>query len=130
MCGVQLKDRKRSTDLMCMLGLNKTIDQLAMANSVRWYAHMLREDGHVLGRSLDFEAEGQRKKARAKMTWKKQVEEERVKVGLRRDAVCLLKWSVGLNQIAVGLRWIWSPSILEDISRFSTLVSLTKNYNF
>ena len=34
MCGVQLKDRKRSTDLMLMLGLNKTIDQLAIANSV------------------------------------------------------------------------------------------------
>ena len=34
MCGVQLKDRKRSTDLMFMLGLNETIDQLTMANSV------------------------------------------------------------------------------------------------
>ena len=33
MCRVQLKDRKRSTDLMFMLGLKKTIDQLAMANS-------------------------------------------------------------------------------------------------
>ena len=28
--------RKRSTDLMFMLGLNETIDQLAMTNSVRW----------------------------------------------------------------------------------------------
>ena len=35
MCGVQLIDRKRSMDLMFMLGLKKTIDQLAMANSVR-----------------------------------------------------------------------------------------------
>ena len=49
MCGVQLKDRKRSTDLMFMLGLNETIDQLAMVNSVRWYCHVLRrEDGHIL----------------------------------------------------------------------------------
>ena len=30
MCGTQFKDRKRSTDLMCMLGLNETMDQLAM----------------------------------------------------------------------------------------------------
>ena len=37
-CGVQLKDRKRSTDLVFMLGLNDTIDQLAMENSVRWLA--------------------------------------------------------------------------------------------
>ena len=29
MCGVQLKDRKRSMDLMLILGLNDTIDQLA-----------------------------------------------------------------------------------------------------
>ena len=49
MCGVQLKDRKRSTDLMFMLDLWETIDQLAMANSVRWYGDVLRrEDGHVL----------------------------------------------------------------------------------
>ena len=34
MCGVQIKDRKRSMDLMFMLDLNETIDQLAMANSV------------------------------------------------------------------------------------------------
>ena len=34
MCGVQLKDRKRSIDLMFLLGLIETIDQLAMENSV------------------------------------------------------------------------------------------------
>ena len=61
MCVVQLKDRKRSTDLMFILGLNETIDQLAMANSVRWYGHVLRrEDGDVLRRALDFEVEDQR----------------------------------------------------------------------
>ena len=37
MCGVQLKDIKRSTDLMLMLGLNETMDQLAIANcSLVW----------------------------------------------------------------------------------------------
>ena len=35
MCEIQLKDRKRSKDLMLMVGLNETIDQLAMPNSVR-----------------------------------------------------------------------------------------------
>ena len=34
MCGVQLKDWKRATDWMFIFGLNETIDQLAMANSV------------------------------------------------------------------------------------------------
>ena len=78
MCGVQLRDRKRSTYLMFMLGLPEAIDQLAMANSVRWY-------GHILSRASHFEAEGQGKKGRLKRTWKKQVEEESVKIGLRRE---------------------------------------------
>ena len=67
-----------------MLGLNKTVNHLVMANSVRWYGHVLRrEDGHVLRRALDFEVEGQRKKGRPKRTWKKQFEEECAKVGVR-----------------------------------------------
>ena len=86
MCGVQLKYRKRSTYLMSMLGLDETMDQLAIANSVRWYGHALRrEDGHVLRGALDFEVESKRKKGRPKGTWKKQVEEESVKIGLRRE---------------------------------------------
>ena len=39
MCGVQLKDRKKLTYLMFMLGLRETIDQLSMANSVCWYGY-------------------------------------------------------------------------------------------
>ena len=82
---VQLKDRKISTDLMFMLGVRKTIHQLAIANSVRWYGHVLRrEDGHVLRRAFDFEVEGQRKKGRQERKWKMQAEEEGVKVDLRR----------------------------------------------
>ena len=89
-----------------MLGFCETMDQLAMANRVRWYGHVLRrEDGHILRRVLDFEVDGQRKKGRLKRTWKRQVEEESVKVSLRReDAHCRSKWSVGISQIAAGLR--------------------------
>ena len=35
MCGVQLKDRKNSTNGMLMVVLNETIDKLAIANSVQ-----------------------------------------------------------------------------------------------
>ena len=35
--------------------------------------------------------------------------------GLRReDALCRSKWSVGVNQIADGLRCIWPPSLVGD----------------
>ena len=64
-----------------------------------------REDGHFLRRALDFEVEGQRKKGRPGRTCKRLVEEECVKVGLRRkDALCRSKWCVGVNKIAAGLR--------------------------
>ena len=94
------------TDLMFMSGLNETIDQLAMENSVRRYGHVLRsQDGHVLRRALHFEVEGQRKNGRPQRTWKKQVEEESMKVGLRRkNSLCYSKWSVGVSKIAAWLR--------------------------
>ena len=64
-----------------------------------------REDGHVLRMALYLEVVGQGKDGRLKRTWKKQVEEKHVKIGLRReDAICRSKWSVVVNQIAAGLR--------------------------
>ena len=74
MCGAQLRNKKISTDLMFMLGLKETTDQLAMANSVCWYGHKLRrDDGHILRRALDFEVEGKWKKGRPSSTLKKKV---------------------------------------------------------
>ena len=71
MCGVQLKDKKRSMDLMLMMCLSETSDQLAMTNSVHWYGHVLtREDGHVMRRALDIEVKG-----------KREAEEDMVKAG-------------------------------------------------
>ena len=86
--------------------LNETIDQLAILNSAHWYGQVMRrENGHILRRALDVEAEGQWKKGRLKWTWKRQVEEESVKVVLRReDAFCQSKWGVGVDPIAAGLR--------------------------
>ena len=70
MCGLQAKDRKRAMDLM--LGLIEIMDQLAMANSVRMFGHVLRrEDSHESRRALYIKAESQRKKRRPKRTWKK-----------------------------------------------------------
>ena len=40
MYGVQLIDRKISTDFIFMLGLRETMNLLAMASSVRWYGRV------------------------------------------------------------------------------------------
>ena len=52
---------------MLMLGLNKAIDLLAMANSACWHDYVLRrEDGHVLRSELNIGVEAQKKKGRPK----------------------------------------------------------------
>ena len=69
--------------------------------------------------ALHIEVEGERKKGRLTRTWKKQVEEESVKVGLRReDVLCSSKWSVGVNHIAAGLTLIWPYSLVVHAARF------------
>ena len=52
LCGIQLKDRKRANDLIKMMDLNETIDQLAMANSLHWQSRVVkREYDYVLGKA-------------------------------------------------------------------------------
>ena len=48
---------------MDMLGLKETIDQLATANGVKWYGHVLwRDDNRVLRVVLNLEVTGKRKR--------------------------------------------------------------------
>ena len=69
MCGAKLMEKKRTEDLMEMLRLKETAVQMAKANGVRWYGHMLRrDDGHVLRKVLEFEVRGKRKRGRPKKT--------------------------------------------------------------
>ena len=68
-----------------MLGLKETVVQMAKANGVRWYGHMLRrDDGHVWRKVLEFEVKGKRKQGQPKKTRKKQMEESK-RVGLEKE---------------------------------------------
>ena len=97
MCGARLMEKKRTEDLMEMLGLKETAVQMAKANGVRWYWHVLRSvDGHVLRKALEFEVRGKRKQGRPKKSWKTQVEESK-SVGLEKKyAMNRVRWRVGV----------------------------------
>ena len=50
-----------------MLDLNETIDQLAKANGVRWYGHVLTKDkNNSLRRALGLRVKGTMKRGRPK----------------------------------------------------------------
>ena len=74
--------------LMEMLGLEGRVEQLAKANGVRWYEHVLRrEEDHVLRKALEFEVLGKRKRGRPKKKWRERIVEECERVDLgERDA--------------------------------------------
>ena len=89
MCGAKLIEKKGTEDLMEMLRLKETVVQMATANGVRWY-------GHVLRKALEFEVKGKRKRGQPK-TWKTQVEKEMEK----EDALNRARWRVRVGEIAV-----------------------------
>ena len=61
MCGAKLMEKKKTEGPMEMLGWKETVVQMAKANGVRWYGHVLRrDDGHVLRKALEFEVKGKR----------------------------------------------------------------------
>ena len=105
MCGAKLIEKKRTEDLIEMLGLKETAVQMAKVNGVRWYGHVLRrDDGHVLRKVLEFEVRGKRKRGRPKKTWKTQMEKESKNVGLeKKDAMNLARWRVRVSEIAAGV---------------------------
>ena len=113
MCGVKLKDRESSEELMNRLGLKERVEHLAKANGVRWYGHVLRkEKDDILRRALAFEVDGVRRRGRPKKTWKKQVEEDIKKIKLKKeDARNRGRWRDGVEKIARGVRCIRPPSL-------------------
>ena len=83
MCGVKFMDKKTTRDLMQMLDLNETTDQLVNAFIVCWYGHVLRNDkNNFLRRALHLRVKWTIKRGRPEKTWLIAVMEHCIKVGL------------------------------------------------
>ena len=83
MFGVKIIEKRRIQELMSLLRL---VNGLARASGVRCYGHVLKMDnGDVLRRALDFEVSGRRGRGLPNMTWKRQVEEHIIQIGLKRE---------------------------------------------
>ena len=103
MCGVKPLDQRNSKELMDILGIKESLDRMAKASSIRWYGHVLRkEDENVIVKALKFEMSGNRGRGRLKQTWKKQVENEMKKNGLRKEDACdQTKWRGVVKTITI-----------------------------
>ena len=98
MYGVKITEKRRSQELMSLLGLTDTLHGLARASGVRWY-------GHVLRRALDVEVAGRRRRGRQNMTWKRQVEEYINQIGLKmEDAIDRVRWRNGVYELSRSTR--------------------------
>ena len=68
MCGVKLIEKRSGRELMNLVGLDKILDRLTKANTMRWHGHVLRRDNDgVLRRALDFEVVQRRGRGRPKI---------------------------------------------------------------
>ena len=93
MCGVSLREKKRSDDLRSMLGI-ENVKHVMARSRLRWMGHVLRKDDDdwVKG-CMEFEVEGTRCRGRPKLTWRKVVEADMRKRGMKReDAQDRDKW--------------------------------------
>ena len=80
MCGVNLRHRKNTRELMSMLGLDEDIVTLVKRSRLRWYGHVLRRDeGAGIRRVLEVEVNGDIGRGRRRMEWKDQVEKIEIK---------------------------------------------------
>jgi hypothetical protein len=97
-CGVKLRDRKSSSELMSMVGLSEDIVTLVRKSRLRWYGHVMRrDDGVGIRRVLKFEVAGEIGRGRPPMGWKEQVAKDMVKARLRRDdAQVRVAWRRGV----------------------------------
>ena len=76
MCGVSLKDRKRSEDLCNLLGINCVAD-VVRRGRLRWFGHLERKSvDHWVSACRGLVVEGTRGRGRIRKTWEQCIRDD------------------------------------------------------
>ena len=76
MCGVSLKDRKRSEDLYSLLGF-QSVAKVVRHSRLRWFGHVERKNGdHGVSACRNVVVAGVRCVGRGRKTWRECVKED------------------------------------------------------
>ena len=90
-CGVSLKDRKRSVDLYSVLGV-QSVANVVRRGRLRWFGYLERKGVElwIIGcRCRNVEVAGVRCKGRNRKTWNKCVEDDMEVLGLHSESAVL-----------------------------------------
>jgi hypothetical protein len=98
MCGVTLRDRRSSKELLDRLGITVDVAEEVRRGRLRWFGHVERKEGSDwVSRCRSMVVEGQRGKGRGRKTWNECVEDDMKRLLLRReDAMDRNGWSGGV----------------------------------
>ena len=94
MCGVSLKDSKRSVDLYSLLGV-QSVAEVVRQGRLRWFGHLERRSVDDWVSACRKVVAGKRHKGRKRKTWYESVEEDMKLLGLHPEwAVFRDMWRV------------------------------------
>ena len=102
----ELLEKRSSQELVDLLGLEETLDELARASGVQSHRHVLkRYDDNVLRKALNNKMIGRRGSGKSKTWQRKQVEEHIEQIGLKKeDATDRTKWCNIVQKNFLGTR--------------------------
>ena len=87
MCGVSLKDRRKSEELQRQLGI-ECVSDVMRHGRLRWYGHVERADRDKwISKCRTLEIEGTRGRGRGKKKWAEVVEKDMKTLGLKKTDV-------------------------------------------
>ena len=93
MCGVKLRDRKRTRELMSMLGLYDYIVASVGQSRLRWYGDVMRKEvAYGIRRVLDVNIAEVVGQGRTRLEWRQAVEKDVLKMGLSEDVLDRPRW--------------------------------------